>query len=42
MKKEGPTALFTGIRPAMMRVFPANAACFLGMEMAKKSLGFLD
>ena len=42
MKEEGPGALFSGIRPAMIRAFPANAACFLGMEVAKKALAFLD
>jgi solute carrier family 25 (mitochondrial carnitine/acylcarnitine transporter), member 20/29 len=42
MREEGAAALFTGIRPAMIRAFPANAACFLGMELAKKGLAFLD
>ena len=42
MKEEGAGALFTGIRPAMVRAFPANAACFLGMEVAKSALSFLD
>jgi solute carrier family 25 carnitine/acylcarnitine transporter 20/29 len=42
MKQEGPGALFTGLRPAMIRAFPANAACFLGMEVARKNLTFLD
>jgi solute carrier family 25 carnitine/acylcarnitine transporter 20/29 len=42
IKEEGASALFTGMRPAMIRAFPANAACFLGMEMAKKGLGYLD
>jgi solute carrier family 25 carnitine/acylcarnitine transporter 20/29 len=42
IKEEGYGALFTGFRPAMIRAFPANAACFLGMELAKKGLAFLD
>jgi solute carrier family 25 carnitine/acylcarnitine transporter 20/29 len=42
MRNEGPAALFTGIRPALIRAFPANAACFFGMEVARKSLAFLD
>ena len=27
---------------ALTGAFPANAACFLGMEVAKKLLAFLD
>jgi solute carrier family 25 carnitine/acylcarnitine transporter 20/29 len=42
MKTEGAGALFAGIRPAMLRAFPANAACFLGMEVARKTLSFMD
>lgn len=42
MKEEGFTALFNGIRPAMIRAFPANAACFFGMEVARKALAFMD
>lgn len=34
MKAEGPSALFRGFAPIMLRAFPANAACFFGMEMA--------
>jgi solute carrier family 25 (mitochondrial carnitine/acylcarnitine transporter), member 20/29 len=42
MKEEGFMALFTGIRPALIRAFPANAACFFGMEVARKLLSFMD
>ncbi|RKO86493.1 mitochondrial carrier domain-containing protein, partial [Blyttiomyces helicus] len=30
VKAEGPTALFKGLGPALLRAFPANAASFLG------------
>ena len=42
IEKEGPSALFAGLRPAMLRAFPANAACFMGMEVARKLLSFMD
>jgi solute carrier family 25 carnitine/acylcarnitine transporter 20/29 len=42
VKEEGYGALLTGFRPAMIRAFPANAACFLAMEVAKNALSFLD
>jgi len=42
MKEEGPSALFRGMRPALIRAFPANAACFFGMEISKKAFAFLD
>lgn len=29
LRKEGPGALYRGLRPALLRAFPANAACFL-------------
>jgi len=32
LKTDGPKALFRGLGPAMVRAFPANAACFLGVE----------
>jgi solute carrier family 25 carnitine/acylcarnitine transporter 20/29 len=42
MKEQGVAGLFTGIRPALIRAFPANAACFFGMEVAKKLFSFMD
>jgi len=42
IKEEGYAGLFKGMRPALIRAFPANAACFLGVEVAKKALGFMD
>lgn len=42
MKEEGPSALFKGMRPALIRAFPANAACFFGMELAREALSFMD
>ncbi len=42
IKEEGYAGLFRGLRPALMRAFPANAACFLGVELSKNMLGFMD
>ncbi|KOB57037.1 Mitochondrial carnitine/acylcarnitine translocase [Operophtera brumata] len=39
MEREGPTALYKGVAPVMIRAFPANAACFVGFELA---INFLD
>jgi solute carrier family 25 (mitochondrial carnitine/acylcarnitine transporter), member 20/29 len=38
LQTEGPKAFFRGLTPALLRAFPANAACFLGAETAKKAL----
>ncbi|KAL3079677.1 hypothetical protein niasHS_013959 [Heterodera schachtii] len=34
LREEGPRALFRGFVPVMLRAFPANAACFSGLELA--------
>jgi len=41
LQKEGPAALFKGVGPAMLRAFPANAACFLGVEVSMKVMNRL-
>ncbi|XP_053626777.1 mitochondrial carnitine/acylcarnitine carrier protein isoform X1 [Cherax quadricarinatus] len=41
MRTEGPRALFKGAAPVMIRAFPANAACFLGYEVAIKFLNYI-
>lgn len=42
IKEEGYGGLVKGMRPALIRAFPANAACFLGMEVTKSLLSFMD
>lgn len=41
MKKEGPLALYKGVTPVMLRAFPANAACFIGLEVCMKALNIV-
>lgn len=41
MAEEGASALFKGIAPVMLRAFPANAACFIGLEVGFKILNWL-
>jgi len=36
VRNDGIQALFKGLAPAMLRAFPANAACFLGVEVSNK------
>lgn len=40
LKEDGALALYRGVVPVMLRAFPANAACFLGFEMAMKFLNW--
>lgn len=40
IKEEGPKALYKGCVPVMLRAFPANAACFMGYELALKFLNW--
>lgn len=41
MRTEGPMALYKGVTPVMLRAFPANAACFIGFEIAMKFLNYV-
>ena len=38
IRTEGVGALYRGLVPALLRAFPANAACFFGMEISRKGL----
>ena len=40
LAQEGVTALYKGITPVMLRAFPANAACFIGLEVGLKFLNW--
>lgn len=41
MANEGIFALYRGVTPVLLRAFPANAACFLGYELALKFLDYV-
>jgi solute carrier family 25 (mitochondrial carnitine/acylcarnitine transporter), member 20/29 len=41
MKNEGPMALYKGFAPVMCRAVPANAACFLGLELCMNFLNIV-
>ncbi|XP_056590007.1 mitochondrial carnitine/acylcarnitine carrier protein isoform X1 [Triplophysa dalaica] len=41
LQKEGPRGLYKGLSAVMLRAFPANAACFLGYEVALKSFNYV-
>uniref|UniRef100_A0A3B3E1U0 Si:dkey-150i13.2 n=1 Tax=Oryzias melastigma TaxID=30732 RepID=A0A3B3E1U0_ORYME len=38
LREEGPKGLYKGFSAVLLRAFPANAACFLGFEVALKAL----
>ena len=40
-RREGARAFFKGLGPALVRAFPANAACFLGVEVSMKMMNCL-
>jgi solute carrier family 25 carnitine/acylcarnitine transporter 20/29 len=39
--EEGMAGLYRGVGPALLRAFPANAACFTGVEFARSVLDWL-
>lgn len=41
LRKEGVGGLYRGASPALLRAFPANAACFTGMELSKSLMDSL-
>ncbi|EDV24504.1 uncharacterized protein TRIADDRAFT_25969 [Trichoplax adhaerens] len=41
IREEGVGALYKGITPVMLRAFPANAACFLAVEITMKILNWI-
>lgn len=41
IRKDGLLGTYAGIGPAMIRAFPANAACFTGYELAMRGLNFI-
>ena len=41
IRAEGPRGLFQGLTPALLRAFPANAACFLGVELSLRLFNWI-
>ncbi|XP_030633422.1 mitochondrial carnitine/acylcarnitine carrier protein isoform X2 [Chanos chanos] len=41
IREEGVASLYKGFTAVMLRAFPANAACFLGFEVAMKFLNWI-
>ncbi len=41
IRMEGPRGLFQGLTPALLRAFPANAACFLGVELSLRLFNWI-
>ncbi|KAI9292495.1 mitochondrial carnitine/acylcarnitine translocase [Neoconidiobolus thromboides FSU 785] len=41
VKAEGYRGLYRGLAPALLRAFPANAACFLGVELSLQLMNTL-
>ena len=41
IREEGIATLYRGATPVFLRAFPANAACFMGYELAKKFLNYI-
>ncbi|XP_046812570.1 congested-like trachea protein isoform X2 [Lucilia cuprina] len=41
IKTDGPFALYRGVTPVMIRAFPANAACFFGIELCNNFLNWV-
>ncbi|XP_054742361.1 congested-like trachea protein isoform X1 [Anastrepha obliqua] len=37
VRRDGILALYRGVTPIMLRAFPANAACFFGIELANEA-----
>uniref|UniRef100_A0AC34FP48 Uncharacterized protein n=1 Tax=Panagrolaimus sp. ES5 TaxID=591445 RepID=A0AC34FP48_9BILA len=42
LQHEGPSGFFRGFVPVMLRAFPANAACFTGVEITRKAYNYFN
>lgn len=42
LASDGAGGFFRGVGPAMLRAFPANAACFMGVELSMKFFNYIS